>query len=292
MPLPSSDLKIEFPAAIPENFDLQGHRGCRGLMPENTIPGFIHALNLGVRTLEMDVVISRDRKVILSHDPWMSPEFCRMPDGSDILDNVDKPLIFQLTEHEVSQFDCGSRPYAAFPQQKHIRASKPSLKAVIDAAENHARNTGRPAPRYNIETKSTPAGDHIYHPDPDTFADLLGEVLTAEGIAERSTVQSFDVRTLQRFHNRRPEIVLSLLVEDEETLETHLNELGFVPQIYSPEYRIVNAELIAECRGHGMQIIPWTVNEASDMAALVRLGVDGLITDYPDRFPKMSGRTE
>lgn len=261
-------------------------------MPENTIPGFVHALNLGVRTLEMDVVITRDHKVILSHDPWISPEFCRMPDGSDVPYNADIPLIYRLTEQEVSQFDCGSRPYAAFPQQKHIRASKPSLKAVIHAAEDHARKTGRPAPWYNIETKSTPAGDYILHPDPNTFADLLDEVLTAEGIADRSIVQSFDVRTLQRFHDRHPEIALSLLVEDEETIGTHLNELGFVPQIYSPEHRIVNADLVAECRRRGMKVIPWTVNEASDMAALVRLGVDGLITDYPDRFPKMPSRTE
>lgn len=256
-------------------------------MPENTIPGFIQALDLGVHTLEMDVVITRDHKVILSHDPWMSPEFCRMPDGSDVLDNIEKPLIYQLTEQEVSQFDCGSRPYEAFPQQKHMRASKPTLKAVIEAAENHARKTGRPAPRYNIETKSTPAGDYKYHPDPNTFADLLHEVLTTEGIVERSTVQSFDVRTLQRFRNRHPDIALSLLVEDEETIDAHLNELGFMPQIYSPEYRIVNADLIAECLRHGMRIIPWTVNETSDMATLVHLGVDGLITDYPDRFPKM-----
>ena len=265
--------------------DIQGHRGARGLLPENTIPGFLHALELGVTTLEMDVVISKDGQVVLSHEPWFSHYICTKPDGSPVTEEEEKSLnLYQLTYTEIRQFDCGMRGNARFPNQKSMPVHKPTLNQVIEAAEGYVQETGRPEVAYNIETKSQPARDNIFHPPPDTFAQLLIDVITEQGITERATLQSFDVRTLQVAHEVAPDLQLALLVEshDERNMQEFLDYLGFIPSIYSPYYRLVDQSVVEMAHDKGMQIIPWTINTLDEMQAIKELGVDGIITDYPD----------
>ncbi|WP_022836011.1 glycerophosphodiester phosphodiesterase [Salisaeta longa] len=277
----------------PDGFDLQGHRGARGLAPENTWPAFKKALALGVTTLEMDVVISQDGRVVVSHDPWMSPAFCQTPDGAPVQSL--QHVLYQMPYARIRQFDCGQRPNPEFPEQQLTSAPKPLLRTVIERAEAYTRTHDRPAVFYNIETKSRPGGDGQLHPPPDTFAQAVYDVLQATGVTARSTLQSFDVRTLQVAHRRDWPIRLALLVADgwgPDTLPEQLAALGFTPAIYSPEHTLVDAALVEAVHERGMQLIPWTVNDPDRMRRLIGLGVDGLITDYPNRALPVLSNTE
>ena len=265
--------------------DLQGHRGARGLLPENSIPAFLKALELGVTTLEMDAVISQDLQVVVSHEPWFNGHICNQPSGSPVPVDEDRSFnLFELPYHEIARFDCGSRGNPAFPRQEKMRTSKPLLSAVIDAAEAYADTHGLPPVLYNIETKSSPARDGIYHPDPETFTRLLYEVISEKEIVDRATIQSFDPRTLRVARSLNPELSLALLVANHDQLdfEGHVERLGFTPAIYSPHYELVDRTLVEAAHEKDMLIIPWTVNTMEEMRNLVELGVDGLITDYPD----------
>ncbi len=277
--------------SMPENqesnktaFDLQGHRGARGLYPENSIPGFLHALDLGVTTLELDVCVSKDSQLIVSHEPWFSHEICLDPNGNPILQSNEKEHnLYQLTAKEIATYDCGTKPHPRFPGQKKLRVHKPTLQEMVVAVEAKIKTDSLDPVYYNIETKSTSDGDGRFHPKPKTFSGLLYEELKKLGILERSIVQSFDVRTLQAMREIDTTLTLALLVENKEGLEQNLARLGFVPEIYSPYYKLVTEDLVKSCHAKQMKIIPWTVNTPEDMKHLKNLGVDGLITDYPDQ---------
>ncbi len=278
----------ETPLSTDLTMDFQGHRGCRGLMPENTIPGFLSALDLGVNTLEMDVVITSDRKVICSHEPWFSHTIALDPDGRIISEQDEKNhCIYKMTYAETRAYDCGMRPHPRFPDQAKLPVRKPLLKDVILAADSHALETNRPLPYYNIETKCTPEGDGIFHPSPSFFSDLVMEVVQETGIADRVIIQSFDIRTLQYIKTTYPKIKLALLIENEGSPEIQIEKLGFYPDIYSPYHILVDQDLVAFCQRHNMKLIPWTVNEVWEMENLIALGVDGIISDYPDRLAEV-----
>lgn len=268
------------------NWDIQGHRGCRGLIPENTIPAMIHALELGVNTLEMDVVITADSMVVLSHEPFFNHEISRHPNGNPVFENEERDLnIYKMTYEQVKQFDVGLQPHPRFPEQKKMTAYKPLLSDVIQAVKTWCSENGKPMPFFNMETKCLPQGDNLYHPEPERFVDLLLAVLEKEGITKEAIIQSFDFRTLTYARKRYPQITLAALVEpdDKGTLQDHLNDLGFVPEIYSPAWERVDTALVRVCGEQGMKVIPWTVNDTATSALLKKLGVHGIITDYPDR---------
>ena len=266
--------------------DIQGHRGGRGLMPENTVPAMCRALDLGVTTLEMDIAISQDKQVLLSHDPFMNADFVYRPDGQPIAKAEEKSLkIYQMPYAEIRRYDVGSHGNPKFPQQQKLPTYKPLLAEVIDSAEAYARRRKRPAPFYNIETKTTPAGDGTNHPAPEEFVRLLLAVVQAKGIQRRVIIQSFDPRTLEVVHQAQPALRTALLVDNQEGLEKNLARLSFTPSIYSPAYKLVTSDLVQACHLRHIQVIPWTVNTAVEARQLVEQQVDGIITDYPDLFP-------
>ena len=233
----------------------------------------------------MDVVITKDSQVVLSHEPWFSGAICSKPSGEPIPHNNEKSYkIFEMTYAEVKTFDCGLRGNPRFPRQEKMAVHKPLLADVIAFAEAYPRQPGQAAILYNIETKSTPAGDDVFHPDPATFTQLLIDVLEASGISNRATIQSFDPRTLRVANRVQPDLSLALLVEshDNRDLPGHLENLGFTPAIYSPYYKLVDTALIEAAHARNMRVIPWTINTLDEMQTLVALGVDGIITDYPD----------
>lgn len=269
-------------------FDKQGHRGCRGLMPENTIPAMIHALDLGVTTLEMDVVITKDKKVILSHEQWFGHEITTKPDGTYIKAEREerKYNIYWMTYAETQAFDVGMKPHPRFPSQQKIKVTKPLLADVIDSVNNAMKTRRRPFPFYNIETKTNPEFDGVFHPKPEEFVDLLMDVILSKGISDQVVIQSFDFRTLKYLHQKYPGIKTAMLIEftDKRNFVQQLTDLGFVPDIYSPEYHLVNAKLVRDCHEKGIKVIPWTVNDKAAIEKLKGLGVDGAISDYPDLF--------
>jgi len=269
----------------PAPFDVQGHRGCRGLLPENSIPAFKHALELGVTTLELDVVITADQQVVVSHEPFLSHEICRDTTGTAIAEADERNWnIYTMTYAELIRFDCGSQPHPRFPNQQNMNVSKPLLRDVIATCDAFARKLGRTLPLYNIETKCTPEGDGIYHPEPERFAQLLLDEVQANDIFDRFILQSFDVRTLQYTREKYPDVPIALLVENNLPLKTNLDKLGFTPAIYSCDFTLLDTDVIKTCQQQGIRVIPWTVNEVEDMKQLLSWGVDGLITDYPDRL--------
>lgn len=268
-------------------FDVQGHRGCRGLRPENSIPAMLLALDSGVTTLEMDVVITVDKQVVLSHEPWMSASICLDAEGKEL--NPKDTLtynIYKLTYEQVRQYDCGSKGNERFPEQVKMASYKPLLKDVIIAVENHIKNHTKYEVDYNIEIKSDPKGDDKFHPKPEEFSKMVHDLIDEYLPMSRVVIQSFDFRVLKTWHALYPEVRLAALVEDKKSFETHMKQLGFNPAIYSPYYKFVTPELVKQCREKKIRLIPWTVNDEREMLALKGMGVDGLITDYPDRAAK------
>lgn len=269
-------------------FDIQGHRGARGLAPENTLPAFKVALELGVTTLELDTVISADHEVVVSHDPWFSSQICSKPDGEPVTPEEEQEhLIYQIPYAEVARFDCGKRGHPDFPRQQPQAAVKPLLQDVIAFSESYAQEHGRPPARYNVETKSLPDGDGRLHPAPEAFVELIWKVVEETGIAGRFILQSFDARTLREARVRALPIQLALLISPgfhtpKGHLRKGLEDLGFTPDIYSPDFHLVTENVVEMAHNQGILVIPWTVNDAEDMLRLREMGVDGLITDYPD----------
>jgi glycerophosphoryl diester phosphodiesterase len=261
-------------------FDIEGHRGCRGLYPENTIVAFLEAVRLGVNTLEMDVVVSKDGKLVVSHDPMLNPDICSGADGKPVSAGI---RIYNLTYDEVKKFDCGSRGNPKFPEQKKVAAFKPLLSDVIDSVEKYVQQNHLPAVQYNIETKSTPAGDDVEHPKPAVFSKMLYDLLKQKNVLPKCIIQSFDPRTLQEIKKMDASVKLALLVFNADGFEGNIKTLGFNPNIYSPNFILVNKKLIQKCHQQNIQIIPWTVNEEKKMRKMKSLGVDGIITDYPDK---------
>ncbi len=269
-------------------FDIQGHRGCRGLMPENTIPSMYKAIDLGVTTLEMDVAITVDNKVILSHEPWMGKEITTKPDGSFVTSTAEAMQlnIYKMNYEEIKKYDVGMKPHPRFPKQQKFRAIKPLLSDLVDSIEIYLSKKHLPKVQYNIEVKSLPAGDNKYHPSPDVFVDLIMSVVNEKKVENRVIIQSFDIRSLIYLHEKYPSIKTALLIEDSEMkdFEGQLKALGFIPNVYSPNHTLVDDDLIKQCHIKGMKIIPWTVNDKKQIKKLRKMGVDGIITDFPDLF--------
>ena len=278
-----------FAPSAPPAFDLQGHRGCRGLMPENTIPAFLKALDLGVTTLELDVVISKDRQVVVSHEPYFNSTFSISPNGVPVEKKDEKNLVlYQMNYDEIKRYDVGSNGNPAYPEQQKLKTYKPLLSDVIEQAEAYRKAKNLPLFSYNIEIKSESSEYNKSQPEPAAFCDLVQSVLKNHLSPDRIVIQSFDFAMLKQWKQetdagKYAKVRLAALVENLRSLEKNLDELGFKPDIYSPYYRLISQDKIALLHEQGIQVIPWTVNQPDIMQRMKKWGVDGLITDYPNR---------
>ena len=280
-PTKNSEISSQTP---PQKLDIQGHRGARGLYPEITVTAFIEAVKLGVNTLEMDVIVSKDSQLVVSHEAWMSDEICTKPNGELVeKDAAAKYNLYKMNYAEIKQYDCGMRVHPRFLTQKKLPEHKPLLSEVITKVEAFIKENKLPPIIYSIETKSEPKDDGIFNPAPKTFVRLLYTELKKQNILNRIIIQSFDVRTLQELRKVDPKIKTSFLVENTTGLKSNLAQLGFDPTIYSPDFNLINDTLVKDLHQKNILLIPWTVDEISDMKRLVNMGVDGIITDYPDR---------
>ena len=273
--------------SLTSDFDKQGHRGCRGLMPENTIPAMLNAIGLGVTTLEMDVCISKDKKVFLSHEAFFNHEITTKPDGGFIDEKDEKSFnMYQMNYADIIKYDVGMKPHPRFPDQQKMKAVKPLLSDLFKAVKEYMTTARRPFPLYNIETKCMPETDNKYHPEPTEFVELLMKVIKENEMEDYVIIQSFDFRTLQYLHKNYHAIKTAMLVEadSKSSFRKQIKDIGFTPTIYSPELIMVIPELIKDCHELNIKIIPWTVNEKSKIDELKKMGVDGIITDYPNLF--------
>jgi glycerophosphoryl diester phosphodiesterase len=289
-------------------FDLQGHRGARGLAPENTIESFSTALAIGVTTLELDVGMTKDGVVVVHHDEWLNPDTTRGPDGAFL--SRRGPAIYSLTLEELKRYDVGrlkpGTAYAAsLPEQRPQDGVHIPTLAEVFALSKRADHI-----RFNIETKLTPASGADV-PEPEPFAEAVAAVVREAGLAERVSIQSFDWRILRVLRRVEPDILRGGLTSEQPDYDTiqrgkpgaspwtaglDVNQVGgSVPRlvaaadcgVWSPAFEDLTSECIAEASALGIRVIPWIVNEPDQMDRLVRMGVAGIITDYPDRLRRV-----
>lgn len=271
-------------SATAQNLDIQGHRGARGLLPENTINAFLKAVDLGVTTLELDVVVTKDHQIVVSHEAYMSSAICVDSNKQPIDPAKEKSHnIYKMNYEDVVKYDCGITGNARFPEQEKVSAHKPLLKELVDIVEKHIDQNKLSKVNYNIEIKSDVKGDNIFHPAPSKFADLVYDEVQDILPMERVILQSFDMRVLQYLYEKDPNLTISFLVENKLNYKAQLKKLGFNPAIYSPYYKLLDSMVISKLQKKGIKVIPWTVNEPAEMKLMVDWGVDGIITDYPNR---------
>lgn len=289
--------------------DLQGHRGARGLAPENTLAAFRLALSIGVTTLETDLAMTRDGVLVLSHEPHLHAALTRGADGRWLA--ADGAAIFSLNAAELAQYDVGrlnpAHPYAAqWSAQSAADGERiPTLPQLFELARDARSPGGRPV-RFNIETKIAPTSGPTT-PDPQRFALAVVDVVRAARMEARVTIQSFDWRTLLEVKKVAPELSTSCLSIDSPTMNTVTPDAsgaspwhagiragdhgGSLPHrvraagcdIWSPFWRNVTADSVAVAHALKLKVVVWTVNDAAEIERLATLGVDGIITDYPDR---------
>jgi len=290
-------------------FDLQGHRGTRGLAPENTMAAYARAAAIGVTTIETDLAVTRDGVLVISHDPFLNPDIVRGPDGQWLA--AKGPEIHALTLAELERYDIGrlnpASAYARqFPEQKPSDGERfPTLARLFE----FVKATDKPL-RLNIETKITP-GNPDETVDAETFATKVVAAIRSANLTERVTIESFDWRTLVISKKLAPEIETVCLTIESDGMDTVQRKAGqpsawnagldlaahggSVPRLvqaagcgtWSPFWRNVDAASVTESHALGLKVLPWTVNSPGDMARLIEMKVDGLISDYPDRLRKV-----
>jgi glycerophosphoryl diester phosphodiesterase len=258
-----------------------GHRGARGLYPENTTQGMREALKYPeIKTLELDIVISKDGEVVVSHEPWMNPDICLNPQGAPVKAKADN--FYKMTYAQIAAFDCGSKYYPDYPRQAKVVEHKPRLLDLLRAVEFEALALGK-RPAYFIEIKSTRSGEKDgFQPSVPVFMDKVIAVLEQVLTDEQIYIISLDWRTLEYAHAKRPHWKTVALGTIPLSAAGVVHRLGFTPTVFAPFYPIFPKLAMKAFKRRGIKIIPWTVNESRDMQKLVDKGVDGIITDYPD----------
>lgn len=297
-------------AALPAAaVDLQGHRGTRGLAPENTLAAFRKAIEIGVTTLETDLALTADDVLVLSHEPNLNRALTRTADGRWLPE--DGAPIRSLTSREVRAYDVGrldpSHPDAkSWPQQVPADGERIPTLAELFALARDARSPGGRPVRFNIETKLTPT-NAVPTASAEDFARAVAREIRSAGMTDRVTVQSFDWRSLRALKRIAPEIRTACLTIEAKGMNTVREDAsgaspwhdglkqadygGSLPRTvqaagcaaWSPLLRNLTPDLVADAHRLGLSVVAWTVNEPADIERALDLGVDGLITDYPDR---------
>ena len=268
--------------------DLQGHRGWRGGFPENSLQAFVAAARMQVTTLELDVVVTADGKLLVSHEAWFNRMICEDQNQELIAEENERELnIYKMTYAETQQCSCGVYAHPNFPMQQKKPHTKPLLSEVLETIEGMTDEIGY-LPLYNIELKTEPDGVGTWNPAPENFAKSMVDMISEKGILDRTTLQSFDFDVLRALQPLQADksFKIAVLIDgdpaEQHNWQDHLDELGFRPDIYSCWFKLLDSADVQLLQDEGYQVIPWTVNEKEDMRRLTNWGVDGLITDYPD----------
>lgn len=270
--------------------DVQAHRGGAGLMPENTLLSMKNALDLGVNTLELDLQVSKDDKVVVSHDPYFHARYSTRPDGTEVQESDPKEYLYQMNYSDIKKYDVGMKKTTVWPNKTCLPAYKPLADELINFAEKYAKDHNMTAPRYNIEIKSKAGdGEGTQWPDYKEFVDKCMKCLLSHNLGDRLVVQSFDARALNYLHENYPGVKLSYLTNTKDTdWDTYMPLLTFTPDWLSPNLANVDAALVERCHSKGIKIVPWTVDDENDMKKLIDLGCDSIISNYPDKLLKVT----
>jgi glycerophosphoryl diester phosphodiesterase len=307
--LPGFETSTRRTIVVPSHFDLQGHRGCRGLMPENTLAAFRHALQIGVTTLELDTGISADGQVVVCHDRSLNPDFTRDASGAYLREpvRVNTLTLAQLRTHDVGRINPDTAYAQRFASQRAIDGTRmPALAELLELVQRESAHPGVADVRFNIETKISPVspGDTV---NPQTFVDKLLSVIDAKGMTDRCTIQSFDWRTLDIVRALKPAMSVAYLTVQQtwannlsdsraswmgKTMALAHNDVPSLVRaaagdstkaIWSPYFAEAPRALVKRAQSLGLKVVPWTPNSEKELLDVIDSGADGLITDYPDR---------
>jgi glycerophosphoryl diester phosphodiesterase len=257
-------------------FEIQAHRGARAFYPENTLEAFRKAADLGCPVIELDLAVSQDHQLVVSHDLWIPDS--RFPQSG----RRRKRLLYDMPYEEIAAYDCGMVS-PDFPEQIRIHACKPRLGEVFASVERHLGQLGRPgAMIYNLEVKSLPGRDGIEHPSPDLYAALVMDAIQRSGLVSRIRVQSFDYRILQESNRLDRRLSYGLLIDTPGVLQPMLGRLAFAPEYVNPRVSLLDGQFVEALHDEGFRVVAWTVNSRVEMLRMKRIGADGIITDHPE----------
>lgn len=261
---------------------IQGHRGCRGILPENTIPSFIKTIELGADGLELDIVVTQDKQLLVSHEPWMGAHICLSPKGELIPKNKEQQYnIYEMGYKKISLFNCGSKKQEQFPQQVLMQSYKPLFSELIQKTAHLVSSDFV----YNIEIKSEKEWYGKFQPEPIDYASIIVkeiQPLIKKGLS--FILQSFDSTILNKLNHLAPDLTYGLLVEKTTNPIEVLKQLNFTPTYLNPEHILLTPKLVKETKELGLKIITWTVNNQEDFEKCQKLGIYGVITDYPNLY--------
>lgn len=276
---------------LSEHFIVQGHRGARAHLPENSIPGFILAIEQGADVIELDLVVSRDTQLVVNHEPWLKSQICLTPNGDRVQKDKEWKL-FEMDMVDIRLCDCGSLGNPAFPTQEKMSVARPALWEVVQVTEQLRTKRDSAEVMYNMEIKYRAEGAEKYHPRAEQFVSLVLGELRMLNILDRSTIQSFSSEVLEELHRQAPDVKTVWLTEDNAEIEEQLSRLTFIPSIYSPSYKTLTPEKLAFAHEKGMLVIPWTINDPYEMLRMIEMGVDGIISDFPDILKEVERNAE
>lgn len=270
---------------VSDYLDVQAHRGGAGLMPENTISAMKNAIDLGVNTLEFDLQITSDSKVVVSHDPYFHYNYATRPDGTEVKKGEPKEYIYTMPYDSVAKYDVGLKANPRWLTQTKLHEKKPLASELIDFVEKYTEENGLTPMRYNIEIKSAAEkGEGTLWPHYKEFVDICVPLLLSKKLGDRLVVQCFDTRALEYMHSKYPELKLSYLTDEDQTnYEDFMNLLSFTPDWLSPHYSVVTRQMVDRCHREGIKIVPWTVDSPNEIRNQISMGIDAIISNYPDR---------
>ncbi len=272
-------------SCLAREIDIQAHRGGAGLMPENTFTSMKNALDLGVNTLEMDLQITADGRVVVSHDNYFHYRCAIRPDGSWVQRGEPKEYIHTMPYDSVAKYEVGLKPWKQWPEKALLSEHVPLASELLDFTEKYARELGRPLPSYNVEIKSAEGeGEGNLWPGYKEFCDTCIPLLLSKKLGKRLIVQTFDVRSMEYIHDKWSRVTLAFLTKKDPDIEEILSRISFKPVWWSPNYAAITPENVAYCHSHGIKVVPWTVDEPEDIRRMAECGVDAIISNYPDRL--------
>lgn len=268
--------------------DLQAHRGGAGLMPENTFTSMKNALDLGVNTLEMDLQISADGKVVVSHDNYFHYRCSIRPDGSPVEKGEPREYLYTMPYDSIAKYEVGLKTWEQWPQKALVSEHVPLVSDLIDFTEKYAREKHLGLPGYNIEIKSSRGeGEGTLWPEYKYFCDTCIPLLLSKKLGKRLIVQTFDVRSMEYIREKWPGVTLSFLTKRDPDVGEILSRVSFSPEWWSPHFSVVTPENVALCHSRGIKVVPWTVDEPEDIRRMAECGVDAIISNYPDRLVEL-----
>lgn len=258
-----------------------GHRGCRGLLPENTIIGFNKALELGADGIEWDVIVNRDNELIISHEPYADAQYCLDTSGEEILKNIEKDFNFhQMSTKQIQDFDCGSKGNPKFPEQQKIKAFKPTVQEAFKSVKLEGKTI-------LFEIKSEEKDYGIFQPEPTKYAEIIAKEVEGYAFKDNIVFMCFDANLLNELHKLLPDFkYVYLTYLPFKSIKSFLTDISFTPYALGMYHVTIKEKDVTKANMEGVKIFAWTVNSEKQCKKLIRYGVEGIITDYPDRIKR------